>query len=133
MTRRSSAGRLLAGLSVVVTSGLGLAACGDPGTSLAQQACVDVHRSIADLDRARDTPDPAAASRLRVDAQMELIRAVPITAQAANADAQWQGLMTTVSEINRVQEQTLVPALEAACRQTATNVFGQTPPPSKAG
>ena len=57
-------------------------------------------------------------------------QALPIAAQAAYRDGQWQALMTTVSESNRVPETTLVTALQQQCQQADSSTFDQAPPPS---
>jgi len=45
----------------------------------------------------------------------DLRAALPIAAVAAGQSAQWQPLMTTLSESSRVPEQYLVKALTAEC------------------
>jgi hypothetical protein len=122
-----------AALAVAATLGVGvgLAACSNSGTALAQQACGHVTRSITLL---HESDVPAAASRqaaLRQQAYVQLRDALPIAAQAAWADGQWQALMTTVSESNRVPEATLVTALSAQCASATTqSPFDQAPPSS---
>jgi len=121
-------------LAVVATAIIGvgavLSACSTDGTALAQQACSHVNRSIKLLDEAEHQSDPAASAAVRQKAYLQLRDALPISAQAAYADGQWQALMTTVAESNRVAESTLVPALQAQCQEADSSVFGQQAPPT---
>jgi hypothetical protein len=126
---RLSALRRLALPVVVVGLGLGLGACGNSGLTLAKQACSHINRSIALLHESDRAPDQAAVGRLQNQAYDELRLALPLAAQAAYADGQWQSLMTTISESNRVPETTLESALSAQCVEADSSVFGQTPPP----
>jgi uncharacterized protein YwlG (UPF0340 family) len=120
--------RLAAGAALTVGLGAVLAACGNSGTSLAQQACTHVNRSITLLKESeRHT---AGSAQLEEQAYIQLRQALPIAAQAAFHDGQWQALMTTVSESNRVPETELIPALEAQCRAADSSTFNQPPPPS---
>lgn len=121
---------LVAGAAVVLGLGATLAACGNDGTALAKQACVHVDRSLDLLTQAAHQTDTTVATQLHEQAYLQLRQALPIAAQAAYRDGQWQSLMTTVSESNRVPETTLVPALRAQCGQADSATFGQSPPPS---
>ncbi len=76
------------------------------------------------------SPTPRLAGQLQQEAYIQLRQALPIAAQAAYHDGQWQALMTTVSESNRVPETTLVSSLRAQCQQADSSAFGQAPPPS---
>jgi hypothetical protein len=114
--------------AVVVGLGATLSACGSNGTTLAEQACGHVNRSLTLLSQASKEPDATAAAQLREKAYIQLRQALPIAAQAAFRDGQFQALMTTVSESNRVPETTLVAALQAQCQQADGTVFGQAPP-----
>jgi len=58
------------------------------------------------------------------------LAAIPIAAQAAYHDIQWESLSATLSEANRVPESTLIPALQAQCHNADASVFDQLPPPS---
>ena len=122
--------RLAAGAVVVVGLGATLSACGNSGTSLAQQACGHVDRSLTLLAESARQTDAGTATQLRQQAYRQLRQALPITAEAAYSDGQWQALMTTVSESNRVPESTLVDALRVQCQQADSSTFGQPPPPS---
>ena len=122
--------RLVAGIVVVAGLGATLAACGNNGTTLAKQACVHVDRSLTLLTESSNQSDTGVATQLQEQAYLQLRQALPIAAQAAYRDGQWQSLMTTVSESNRVAETTLVPALRAQCGQADSSTFGQSPPPS---
>lgn len=115
---------------MVVGLGTTLSACGNDGSALAKQACAHVDRSLSLLTKASLQADAATATRLRQQAYIQLRQALPIAAQAAYRDGQWQSLMTTVSESNRVPEATLIQALRAQCQQANSSTFGQSPPPS---
>jgi hypothetical protein len=116
----------------VVAIGLGsvLSACGDNGTALAKQACTHVNLSLSLLQESDGRADQAEAAKLKERAYIELLTALPIAAQAAGHDDQWQALMTTISEGNRVPESTLVGALNAQCKVADSSTFNQPPPPS---
>ncbi len=123
-------GRLVvAGVSAIAL-GAGLSACGASGTGLAQQACSHVNRSISLLGQAAHQSDAATADGLRQTAYRQLRDALPIAAEAAYRDGQYQALMTTLAESGRVSEPTLIPALKAQCQAADSSTFGQTPPPS---
>ncbi len=117
--------------ALVVGIGISLSACGNSGTDLAQQACTHINRSITFLKQSEGHTDPQEAAKLKLEAYNQLRDALPITAEAAYDDGQWQALMTTVSESNRVPESMLVSALRQQCAAADTTVFGQqgAPPP----
>ena len=121
---------LAVGTVLVVGLGATLTACGNDGTALAKQACTHVDRSLSLLTRAARQADVTMAAQLQQQAYIQLRQALPIAAQAAYRDGQWQSLMTTVSESGRVPETTLVSALRAQCQQADNSAFGQSPPPS---
>jgi hypothetical protein len=108
-----------------------LSACGNSGTNLARQACSHINRSISFLKQSERPTDPKEAAKLKLEAYNQLRTALPITSEAAYDDGQWQALMTTVSESNRVPETMLVTALQQQCAAADTTVFGQqgAPPP----
>jgi hypothetical protein len=122
--------RLAAGTVVVVGLGVALSACGNSGTSLAQEACGHIDRSLTLLARSAHESDAPTASKLKEEAYQQLRQALPIAAEAAYHDGQWQALMTTVSESNRVPESTLVDSLRVQCQQADSTTFGQPSPPS---
>ncbi len=133
MTPRPGAGRIqrvVIGAAAAIGLGVALAACGTSGTGLAQQACAHVNASVALFEKAEHQTNPATAAAEKQKAYLELRAALPISAQAAYHDGQWQALMTTVAESTRVSEQTLVPALKAQCDQADSSAFGQPAPPS---
>lgn len=132
MTRgsRTRLARLVAGLIAAVASGGALTACAASASDLAQASCKHVHASLALLTEADHTTDPAAAAKLRNRAYLALLPAIPIAAQAAYHDIQWEPLSTTLSEANRVPVPVLVPALRAECQSADSSVFNQPPPPS---
>jgi hypothetical protein len=121
-----------AAAGIIVTVGLGtvLAACGNNAESLAQQACAHINRSIALLQESDRPSDAPRSAQLSQQAYTQLRLALPIAAEASYRDGQWQALMTTVSESNRVPETTLVPALEAQCGAAASTPFNQAPAPT---
>jgi hypothetical protein len=120
---------MLAALAVLGL-GVALCACGTSGTGLAQQACVHIDRSIAYLQESHEPNYADQADQLQQKAYLELRKALPIASMAAYHDGQWQSLMTTVSESNRVPEATLISALKAQCSQANSSTFGNPPPPS---
>jgi hypothetical protein len=117
-------------LSVTIGLGVALSACGGGGTGLAKQACQHVNRSMALLKQSDGGSSAATAGALKEQAYRQIQDAVPIAAEAANQDGQWQALMTSLSEINRVPEKTLVTALTAECQTADSSTFGQPAPPS---
>jgi hypothetical protein len=122
--------RSAAGIAAVVGLGIGLTACADNGQSLARQACVHVNRSISLLKLAGNESGSQRAGALQQQAVRQLRAALPIAAEAAYDDAQWQALMTTISESNRVPPTTLVTALTQQCAQADSGPFDQAPPTS---
>ncbi len=130
VTDRRAPGRPFAAVVAVVGLAIGLSACGSSGTGLAQQACSHVNRSIVLLTRAEHEADATSAGSLRQRAYDQLRDALPIAAEAAYHDGQFQALMTTVAESNRVPETTLVSALRAQCQAADSSTFGQPAPPS---
>jgi hypothetical protein len=110
---------------------LGLSACSSQGgQDLAQQACVHVHLSVADYQRAvNPSTSPAAAARLQKEADQELRDALPLAAAANSDDGSWNSLMTTISEGATIDEGHLVPALRAQCvvANSNPNVNPQSP------
>jgi hypothetical protein len=118
------------GVTIAIGLGVGLSACGNNGTALAKQACTHVNLSISLLKESDGQAGTTDAAKLRERAYVELLTALPIAAQAASHDEQWQALMTTISEGNRVPESTLVSALDAQCKVADSSTFNQPPPPS---
>ncbi len=115
-------GRVLAVL--IVTGGIVLAACGSggDGQSLAQQACLHVHRSVADYERSIEAGTAAGTvAELQKEATQQLRDALPLAAQANSADGSWNSLMTTISEGANVDEGHLLPSLKAQCVVANTN------------
>jgi hypothetical protein len=103
---------------VVLSLGAGLAACSNGGTDLARQACSHVSKSLSLFTRAERSPSQAQANFLAEQAYVQLRVALPLAAKAAAADGQWQALMTTLSETNRVAEQYLIKSLKDQCAVT---------------
>jgi hypothetical protein len=127
---RGTPRRLAAGLIVVIGLGATLSACGNDGTALAKQACSHIDRSLALLKQSGHQADATKSAQLADQAYDQLRQALPIAAQAAYRDGEWQALMTTVSESNRVPEATLITALQQQCQQADSSPFDQAPPPS---
>jgi hypothetical protein len=103
---------LLVGVPVV------LAACSSTqdGQALAQQACVHVNRSVTEwVDSQRAGTAAATVGALQQRAEQQLRLALPLAAAANSDDGTWNSLMTTISEIETVDEGHLVPALRAQC------------------
>jgi hypothetical protein len=107
--------RWATGIVIIAGCGLGLAACSGNGQALAQAACVHVDKSIALYKQSTATSDPTRSEALGQQAYVQLLDALPLAAQAAGKDSQWQALMTTVSESSRVSESHLVGALTDQC------------------
>jgi hypothetical protein len=122
--------RLAAGLIVVIGLGATLSACGNDGTALAKQACSHIDRSVELLKASGHQAEATKSAQLASQAYDQLRQALPIAAQAAYRDGEWQALMTTVSESNRVPEATLITALQQQCQQADSSPFDQAPPPS---
>ena len=118
-------------VAATLVLGASLAACGNQGIGLARQACNDVNRSISLLNQADRAHTSSSAAQLNHKAYIELLAALPISAEATYVDNQWQALMTTLSQSSQLPESKLVPALQAECRIADNSVFNQAPPPSK--
>ena len=127
---RGNLTRLAVGIVATIALGAGLEACGNNGTGLARQACHYVNRSLALLAQASSQSDTTRSTALVQQAAAELRMALPIAANAAYNDGQWQALMTEVSESNRVPEELLVPGLVAQCKVADSSTFNQPAPPS---
>ncbi len=128
---RAARRRQIAAVAVTVALGAGLAACGNQGTDLARQACSHVTRSLSLLHKAQHEQDPARAAVLDHQAYAELLAALPIAAEAAYHDEQYQALMTTLSQSSQVGEAKLASALTSECAIAESSPFNQAPPPSK--
>jgi hypothetical protein len=120
------------GVAFVMGIGVTLSACGNGGQALAEQACTHIDRSISLLRQSSRPAGSTHSAQLEQEAYVELRKALPLTAEAAYDNAQWQALMTTVSESNRVPETTLIPALQAQCTDAnaSQSPFGGQAPPS---
>lgn len=92
-----------------------LAGCSTGSSALAQQACVEVQRSLNTYAASLRAHDPATASRERSRALAELRAALRPAALASTSGGQWQALAATLSESNRVPESNLVTALSDQC------------------
>jgi hypothetical protein len=102
----------------VAALGLLTSSCSSNAAGQGSEACRYVHSSLklfsASLDdsKARHT---RAANRESSQALTDLRLALPLAAQAAGSDGNWQPLMATLSESNRVPEVNLVHALTQQC------------------
>jgi hypothetical protein len=128
---RPATHRVAAVVALVAVAALGLSACSSQGgQDLAQQACVHVHLSVADYQRAvNPSTAPPAAAQLQKEADQELRDALPLAAAANSDDGSWNSLMTTISEGATVDEGHLVAALRAQCvvANSNPNVNPQSP------
>jgi hypothetical protein len=122
--------RIGVGVVSLLVAGGALTACGASAGDLARASCVHVNASLRLLVQAQKSADPTAAAALRLKANTQLLAAIPIAAQAAYHDIQWESLSTTLSEANRVPETELIPSLRAQCTTADSSVFNQAPPPS---
>ncbi len=94
---------------------LPLAGCANSDAlSQARAACDHVNRSIV-LYRQSQTGPPEQRAAGEAQALLELRRAQPLAATAAGQEAQWQALMTDISESSRVPLGDLVPSLAQLC------------------
>ena len=132
MTRlaRSLGVRFATGAVALVATGSVVAACGASAGDLAQTSCNHVNKSISLLDKASHATNSAQASALRYQAYVQLVSAIPIAAQAAYHNVQFESLSMTLAEANRVPEKTLIPSLQAQCHNVNASVFSQVPPTS---
>ncbi|MGH9095835.1 MAG: hypothetical protein ACRDWB_00260 [Acidimicrobiales bacterium] len=125
---RRAVSRWATGIVIIIGGGFGLAACAGNGQALARQACVHVDKSISLFNQAAATPDPNRSAALGQQAYIQLVDALPLAAQAAGKDSQWQALMTTLAESSRVSESHLVGALTDQCGMAdQANPFGPSP------
>ena len=128
--RTSRLTRALFVATTVVAAGGAVSACAASAGDLAKAACGHVNSSLSLLAQADRTSDPTTANALSQRAYLELLPAIPIAAQAAYHDISWESLSTTLSEVNRVPESELAPALRAQCHAADSSVFNQPPPPA---
>ncbi|HVC68615.1 MAG TPA: hypothetical protein VND44_13555 [Acidimicrobiales bacterium] len=122
--------RIAACAATLVAAGTVLSACAASAGDLARASCAHVNASISLYERSVSATDPVRAKALADKAYLELLAAIPIAAQAAYHDIQWESLSATLAEASRVPESELLPSLRAQCRNADASVFGQTPPPS---
>ena len=100
--------------------------CGRPGEGLVRPR-QHLTRTVVEGE-AHDGPDDGRVAAR--EAYIQLLDAIPIAAQAAYHDIQWEALSATLSEANRVPEAELVPSLQTQCSAADNSVFNQPPPPS---
>jgi len=114
MTRRTR-GLIAVGAALLVVA-LSLSACASSAAlSLVRQSCKHVDYSIALYDDSMHAATPAAAAKEQMAAANQLELAQPDAATAAGEDAQWQALMTNISNSPRLPEKLLIPSLQAQC------------------
>jgi hypothetical protein len=108
--------RLMLTGALVAVAALTLSACGNSaGLALAKKACGYVEKSIAIYKRAEKDPNPAQALALRKKARADLETALPIATESVSDTRDFQALKTTLSEVSRVHESRLIPALTDQC------------------
>lgn len=110
--------RLLGAAALVSFLAALMSACGASSSALGHQACVDVGHSLSIYAQSTKTDDAAVAARDRQRALALLREALQPAAIAGSGDGDWQALMTTLSESNRVPESKLFSALSAQCAQS---------------
>jgi hypothetical protein len=93
--------RLAAFVLTVAISGIVLSACSSGPSSLGQQACAEVAKSITLYNQSLQQTSPAATAQLLAQATADLRLALPLAAAAASTDPTWQPLEATLSETNR--------------------------------
>jgi hypothetical protein len=106
------------GLAVALVLGAALAACGGGASSDGQLACQHVESSLrlyAQANAAERSGQTVLAGARRSSALEQLRIALPLASSAASGDGDWQPLMATLSESNRVPEAYLVNALTQQC------------------
>ena len=119
---------------IAAAGGLVLSACSQSGQSLAQQACVHVHRSVAAFQASTKAGTSAAdVAVLQRRAASELRLALPLAAAANSDDGSWNSLMTTISESSWIDEGHLVPALTAQCVVADSNQNENPQAPANSG
>lgn len=110
--------RLVAAAALVSFGAALTSACGASASSLGHEACVEVGRSLTIYAKSTRAANAALAAREREQALSLLRDALQPAAIAGSNDGDWQALMTTLSESNRVPESKLVSALSAQCAQS---------------
>jgi hypothetical protein len=102
----------------VLALGFVASSCSSNAAAQGDEACRYVHSSLrlfsASLHDAKDR-NHRAANQESSQALTDLRLALPLAAQAAGSDGNWQPLMATLSESNRVPEVNLVDALSQQC------------------
>jgi hypothetical protein len=105
-------------VGLVVGSALLLSACGSGGALTdARRACHRVGQAIA-LEKKSQAPGLSAAQVAQLTGQAEatLLHASSDAANATSQDGQWNALMTTINEAERVPLAQLEPALTNICK-----------------
>jgi ABC-type phosphate/phosphonate transport system substrate-binding protein len=106
------------GLVLALVLGAALAACSGAANANGQLACQHVETSLhlyAQANAAARSGETALAAQERSNALEQLRIALPLASNAAGSDGDWQPLMATLSESNRVPESYLVNALTQQC------------------
>ena len=118
MTVRRPAAATVAIVAALSAFGLLAAGCGGGAGAQGGQACQYVHSSISLYSTSVQAGRAGDSTKARKDASSaltDLRLALPLAAQASGSDGDWQPLMATLSESNRVPERNLIPALTAQC------------------
>lgn len=113
--------RLVCATALVSLLATFTSACGASASSLGHEACLDVAKSLAIYGRSTKTTDQSLAGKERQRALSLLRKALQPAAIAGSNDGDWEALMTTLSESNRVPEGKLVAALSAQCAQSLSD------------
>jgi hypothetical protein len=118
LTVRRPAAATVAIVAALSAFGLVVAGCGSGAAAQGDEACQYVHSSISEYSasvQAGRSGDGAKARKDASSALTDLRLALPLAAQAAGSDGDWQPLMADLSESNRVPERNLIPGLTAQC------------------
>lgn len=107
--------RVAVGAAGAIVVAIALSGCGQSADALGHEACVDVGKSLAIYARAERASNPKTQASERARALDWLRVALRPAALAGDSSGDWQALMATLSESNRVPEQKLIQALRAQC------------------
>jgi hypothetical protein len=95
-----------------------LASCGSSSAvALVRHSCVDVKRALT-LEKQSEQPGLSATQRTQLQARAlsRLLKATPSAAAATSLDGEWNPLMTTINEAERVPMAHLVASLTRLCK-----------------
>lgn len=97
---------------------------GNNGAALARHSCNYVVTGLADYEQELAAPTATQRSEDEFDALSEFRQALPLASQAALSDGQWQALMTTLQDVNRIPIANLVTALDVDCTDALGHSVG---------